>query len=244
MPSAIGAVLAGQLARARVARGPLLFVATVQSVGILVLMRGVVSPHQRATASAVVAGATVLVVAFVGLNLLAQRIGALKAASALDYYGALPIAPAAFVLGVAGAYAAFTVPGALVTAVVGVLLWGLPAGGIWVVLPVCVAAGLALCGVGAVIGLAMPRPELATVAGQLAMTAILFLGVIPAARFPAGLDVLRHLAPGTLAVDALAAVLHGTGSVGGVAWRLLVTAAYGVVALAVAGRLFRRALDR
>src|SRR4051812_38436206 len=78
--AAATAVYAGQIARARVARGPLLFVATLQSLGILALLRGVIRSPDRTTASAVVAGATVLVVAFVALNLLAQRFGALRAA--------------------------------------------------------------------------------------------------------------------------------------------------------------------
>jgi ABC-2 type transport system permease protein len=242
--SAAAAVYAGQLSRARVARGPLLFVATLQSIGILVLLRGVLRHPDRATAAAVVSGATVLVVAFVALNLLAQRFGALRAARALDYYAALPIPASAVVLGVAGSYATFTVPGALVSAAVGVAAFGLPAAHLWLVLPVVACAGVALAGVGAVIGLAMPRAELATVAGQLGMTAVLFLGVIPPSHLPAVLRAARDVVPSALAVDALADGLRGPVSVGGTTWRLAVTLAIGVVALAVAGRLLRRAVAR
>src|SRR4051794_17725375 len=77
--SATAAVYVGQLARVRAARGPLLFVATLQSLGIVILLRGVVHHDGATTASAIVAGSTVLVAAFVGLNLLAQRFGALRA---------------------------------------------------------------------------------------------------------------------------------------------------------------------
>jgi len=240
--SAFAAVYAGQLARARVARGPLLFVATLQSVGILVLLRGVVSSHDRVVGSAVVAGATVLVVAFVALNLLAQRFGALRAARALDYYAALPIPLPAVVVAAAASYATFTVPGALVTAVVGVVVYGLPAGSLWLVPLVVGAAGLALAGVGAALGLALPRPELATVAGQLGMTAVLFLGVIPPSHLPVAARVVRDLVPSALAIDALAAGLRGHAAAGAIAWRLGVTAAIGVIALAVAGGLLRRAV--
>ena len=114
---ALGAVYRAQLSRARVARIPLLFVATFQSVGIMVLMRGVVDGG--AEARAVVAGSSVLVVAFVALNLLAQYFGQLRASGGLDHYATLPVPPAAVVLGAAGAYASFTVPGTVVTAVVG-----------------------------------------------------------------------------------------------------------------------------
>jgi len=239
----VAAVYAGQLSRARVARGPLLFVATLQSLGILLLLRGVVHTG-HVTASAVVAGSTVLVVAFVALNLLAQRFGALRASGALDYYAALPVPAAAVVLGTAASYATFTVPGALVTAVVGALVYGLPLAHLWLALPTVLAAGVALSGVGAALGLAMPRPELATVAGQLGMTAVLFLGVIPPGNLPAVLRVLRQAVPSTYAVDALAAALRGTPTWGGVLWRLGASLAYGVVALAVSGALFRRAAAR
>lgn len=44
---ALAAVYRAQLSRARVARIPLLFVATFQSVGIMILMRGVVDGDPR-----------------------------------------------------------------------------------------------------------------------------------------------------------------------------------------------------
>ena len=108
MPS-LAAVYRAQLSRARVARIPLLFVATFQSVGIMILMRG--WSTAAAEARAVVAGSSVLVVAFVALNLLAQYFGQLRASGGLDHYATLPVPPAAVVLGAAGAYASFTVPG-------------------------------------------------------------------------------------------------------------------------------------
>ena len=239
---AMTAVYAGALARARVARGPLLFVATLQSLGILALLRGVLRHPDRVTTSAIVAGTTVLVVAFVALNLLAQRFGALRAARALDYYAALPIPPSAVVLGSAASYASFTVPGAIVTALVGVALFSLSAAHLWLVLPVVFCAGVALAGLGAVLGLAMPRAELATVAGQLGMTAVLFLGVIPPSHLPVALRAARALVPSALAVDALAAGLRGHVDVVATSWRLGATLVMGAVALAVAARLLRRAV--
>jgi ABC-2 type transport system permease protein len=242
--AAFSAVYAGQLARARVARGPLLFVATLQSLGILLLLRGVVHGDGDRTTSAVVAGSTVLVVAFVALNLLAQRFGALKAARALDYYGALPIGAAPVVLGTAASYATFTVPGAVLTCVVGTAVYGLPFGQIWIVVPVVLAAGVALAGLGAAIGLIAPRAELATVAGQLAMTAVLFLGVIPPGHLPVVLRAMRAVVPSMTAVDALAAALRGSATWWGVGWRLAVSVLWGVVGLVVAARAFRRACSR
>jgi ABC-2 type transport system permease protein len=240
-PAAFTAVYRGQLARARVARIPLLFVAAFQSLGILVLLRGVVDVTDTDTARQVVAGSTVLVVAFVALNLLAQRFGALRAAGALDYYLTLPVPASAVVLGTAASYATFAVPGTLITAVTGALLYHLPMSGLWVLAPVTVLAGGCLAGVGAVIGLLAPRPELATVAGQIGMSVVLFLGIIPPARLPAAGRVLRDVLPSSYAADALAAVFRPSVHWLTVVADLLVCAAVAGVMLLVAAGALRRA---
>lgn len=242
--AALSAVYAGQLARARAARGPLLFVATLQSLGILLLLRGVVDEGSAATSRQVVAGATVLVVAFVALNLLAQRFGQLRADGGLDHYAALPVPPAVVVLGTAASYATFTVPGAVLTAVVGALLYGLPLGSLWVLLLVLPLAGASLAGLGALLGLLAPRPELATVAGQLGMSAVLFLGIIPADRLPGVLQLVRALVPSTYAADALAASFAGPVDLAMLATDLAVCLAVAVGSLALAAVAFRRALRR
>lgn len=242
--AAFAAVFAGQLARARVARASLLFVATLQSIGILVLLRGVVDTHNEVTKQSVVAGSAVLVIAFVALNLLAQRFGALKAARALDYYAALPVPPAAVVLATAAAYAVFTVPGAVLTALVGAALYGLPFAHLWLLLAVLPAAGAALAGLGALLGLALPRPELATVAGQLGMTVVMFLGIIPADRLPVAVRVVRAFVPSTYGVDALAEALRVHPDWAFVATHLAVCVAVGVLALAAASRAFAWAVAR
>jgi ABC-2 type transport system permease protein len=242
--ASVAAVYAGQIARVRAARGPLMFVATLQSLGIVLLLRGVVSHGEHLTSAAAVAGSTVLVAAFVGLNLLAQRFGALRARGALDYYAALPISGASVVLGTTASYATFAIPGTVLTVVVGAAIYGLSLTQLWLALPAVLLAGVALSGVGAVLGLALPRPELATVAGQLAMTAVLFLGVIPPSHMPQGIRVVRDVLPSTYAVDALSAALRGHATASGQLWRLVVTVLYAAVALAVASRSFRHAIDR
>jgi ABC-2 type transport system permease protein len=241
----IAAVAAGQLARVRVARVPLLVVATVQSLGLVILLRGIVHRHDAPTAAAIVAGSTILVVAFVSLNLLSQRLGALKANQALDYYAALPVSSTAVVLGTAASYATFTIPGVFVTAVVGGLVYDLPMANLWLVVPATATAALALAGVGALLGLLLPRPELATIAGQLGMTAVLFLGLIPVGHLPEVVRGLRLAVPGMLSVDALVDGLrHGAMHWADAVVRLAIATAYGAVVLAAAGRALRRAVDR
>ncbi|MFF0726622.1 ABC transporter permease [Streptomyces sp. NPDC004134] len=242
---ALAAVYRAQLSRARVARLPLLFVATFQSIGIMVLMRGVVDAEARSSeAHAVVAGSTVLIVAFVALNLLAQYFGQLRATGGLDHYATLPVPPAAVVLGAAGAYASFTVPGTVVTAVTGSLLFELPLTHLWILVAVVPLSGAALAGLGAMLGLLAPRPELATLCGQLGMSAALLLGVLPAERMPGAVSFARDLLPSTYGVEALMETFAPSPDWAAVLADLGVCAGVGVPALAAATWAYRRAALR
>lgn len=233
------AVYRAQLSRTRVSRVPLLFVAVFQSVGIMILMRGVVDTGSDSAREAVVAGSSVLVVAFVALNLLAQHFGALRAANSLDYYMTLPVRPAAVVLGMAAAYASFTLPGTVATAVTGALMFQLPLANLWALLLVVPLSGAALAGVGAVFGLLAPRQELATLLGQLGMSAALLLGVIPADRMPPVIEFARDLLPSSYGVDAFIAT-YGTPDWAAFAANLAVCAGVGVAMLTFATWAFRR----
>ena len=239
---ALAAVYRAQLSRARVARIPLLFVATFQSVGIMILMRGVVDGGSEARA--VVAGSSVLVVAFVALNLLAQYFGQLRAGGGLDHYATLPVPPASVVLGAAAAYASFTLPGTLVTAVFGCVLFGLPLSGLWILAAVVPLAGAALAGLGAALGLLAPRQELATLAGQLGMSAALLLGVLPPERMPEVIVWARDLLPSTYGVEAFARTFAPHPDWTAVLLDLAVCGAVGVLSLALATWAYRRAAVR
>ncbi len=241
---ALGAVYRAQLSRARVARIPLLFVATFQSVGIMVMLRGVVDGGDAEAARAVVAGSSVLVVAFVALNLLAQYFGQLRASGGLDHYATLPVPPAAVVLGAAGAYASFTVPGTIATAVTGCVLFQLPLVNLWVLAAVIPLAGAALAGLGAALGLLAPKQELATLFGQLGMSAALLLGVLPAGNMPAPIGLVRDLLPSTYGVEAFARTFDPHPDWVMVGADLSVCAAVGVVSLAAATWAYRRAACR
>nr|WP_234435886.1 ABC transporter permease [Streptomyces sp. NRRL S-813] len=238
----LAAVYRAQLSRARVARIPLLFVATFQSVGIMIMMRGVVSGGGEARS--VVAGASIVVVAYVALNLLAQYFGQLRASGGLDHYATLPVPPAAVVLGAAAAYASFTVPGTLITAVFGCLLFGLPLGNLWVLVAVIPLAGAALSGLGAACGLLAPRPEHATLLGQLGMSAALLLGVLPPDHMPGVVRLARDLLPSTYGVEAYARTFAARPDWVYVGVDMAVCAAVGVVSLAVATWAYRRAAVR
>ncbi|ABK52829.1 ABC-2 type transporter [Acidothermus cellulolyticus 11B] len=205
---AVGAIFSGQVARARPAAIPIFLAATMQSAGLVVLLKGLVATNDAVTVQSVVSGSAVTVVSFVALNLLAQRFGLLKATDALDYFGALPIPPAALVMGVAAAWSALTVPGSLLVAVGGALFYGLPLAHVWVIVPAVVLAGVALAGFGAIIGLLAPSQEIATIAGQLGMALVMFFGLVPSERLPELLRVIRVIIPSTYAVDAFSEALR------------------------------------
>jgi ABC-2 type transport system permease protein len=238
---ALGAVYRAQLSRVRVARMPLLFVATFQSLGIMVMLRGVVDYGDNSSARAAVAGSSVLVVAFVALNLLAQYFGQLRATGGLDHYATLPVPPAAVVLGAAGAYASFTFPGAVLTAVAGAGMFGLPFTDLWILAAVVPLAGAALAGLGAACGLLAPRQEIATLLGQLGMSAALLLGVLPADRMPEAVRLLRDLLPSTYGVEAFSRSFDAAPDWAAVAGDLGVCGAVGLVSLTVATWAYRRA---
>jgi ABC-2 type transport system permease protein len=236
------AIFTGQLARAKTAAIPIFLAATLQSVGLVVLLKGLVDTGSHVTEQSVVAGSSVTVVSFVALNLLAQRFGALKASGALDYFGALPINPAAVVAATAAAWASFTVPGSIVVAVGGAAFYRLPLSNVWVIGPVVVAAGISLAGLGALLGLIASRPEIATIAGQLGMSLVMFLGIVPAHRLPGVIQAVRAAVPSTYAVDAFAESFKHSPSWTTIGADLGICVGVCVLALAASTWAFRRAV--
>lgn len=235
------ALFVGQLARARTAAIPFFLAATLQSVGIVVLLKGLVDSHSDLTEQSIIAGSSVTVVSFVALNLLAQRFGALKASGALDYFAALPIRPIAVVTATAAAWASFTVPGSILVAVGGAVFYRLPVAHVWLIVPVVVLAGISLAGLGATLGLLASKQEIATVGGQLGMSAVMFLGLVPADRLPEVLRAVRAVVPSTYAVDAFAESFHRHPHWAGIGGDLGVCVGVCFLALALATWAFRRA---
>jgi ABC-2 type transport system permease protein len=236
------AIFKGQLARAKIAAIPIFLAATLQSVGLVVLLKGLVDTGSHVTQQSVVAGSSVTVVSFVALNLLAQRFGALKASGALDYFGALPINPTAVVTATAAAWASFTVPGSILVAVGGAAFYRLPLSHVWVIVPVVVGAGISLAGLGALLGLIAPRPEIATIAGQLGMSLVMFLGIVPAHRLPGVIQAVRAVVPSTYAVDAFAESFKHSPRWTTIGADLGICVGVCVLALAASAWAFRRAV--
>ncbi len=123
-------------------------------------------------------------------------------------------------------------------------MFALPLTHLWVLLAVVPLAGAALSGLGAACGLLAPRQEIATLLGQLGMSAALLLGVLPVERLPEPVLWLRDLLPSTYGVEAFARTFTASPDWAAVAGDLAVCAGVGLVSLAAATWAYRRATSR
>ena len=231
-----------QLARLRTSWRPYLVVSSVMPLGIAILMRAVMDDEQVVEfGPQIVAGSTVLAISMTAVVMLAQRVAWLKENGVLDFYGTLPVDRSSVMGSVLLSFAVFSLPGTVVVITAGALLFDLSMGALWMAVPVWALGSFALAGLGIALGLGAPDEQLAGMYSNLAMMAVLFLGILPPDRLPGWLASIRVVLPSTYAVDALKPGLRGVVT-GGVVFDLLVLAAFGAVSFwAVRGPLWPRA---
>ena len=230
-----------QMARIRTAWRPYLIVSSVMPLGIAVLLRAVMEPEQiQEYGTQIVAGSAVLAIAMTAIVMLAQRVSVLRESGALDYYTTLPVGRGAIVGAVLVSFAVFALPGTIVVILAGAALFDLSLGGLWAVVPVWALGSFALAGIGVAIGFGAPDEQLAGMYSNLAMMAVLFLGILPADVLPGWLEPVRAALPSTYAVNALKPGLEGGAPVAQVR-DLLVLAGFGAISFyAVRGPLWPR----
>ena len=230
-----------QLARVRTSWRPYLIVSSAMPLGIAVLMRAIMDPEQvDRFGEQIVAGSAVLAIAMTAIVMLAQRIAALRESGGLDFYSSLPVKRWMVVLSILVSFAIFSLPGTIIVSFLGALLFDLSLTALWAAVPVWALGSFALAGLGVGVGLAAPDEQLAGMYSNLAMMAVLFLGIIPTGRLPNWLAPLRAILPSTYAVDALKPGLAGSFTSGQV-WDLLLLAVFGTLFFwAVRGPLWPR----
>src|SRR5919106_2691962 len=231
-----------QFARLRTSWRPYLIVSSVMPLGIAILLRAVMNDEQvDEFGRQIVAGSVVLAIAMTAVVMLAQRIAALRESHALDFYETLPVSRASVVGSVLLSFGVFSLPGTIVVVILGSVLFDLSLTALWSVAPVWALGSFALAGLGIVIGFGAPDEQLAGMYSNLAMMAVLFLGILPPDRIPGWLASVRIVLPSTYAIDALKPGLEGAAA-GGIALDLIVLAAFGAVSFwAVRGPLWPRA---
>ncbi|GAC1319196.1 MAG: hypothetical protein NVS2B16_02520 [Chloroflexota bacterium] len=234
-------LLTMQLARVRLAWARYFIVSSVMPLGITILLR---VPGKPSTAHALqfVAGDVVLAVAMSSLTFLAQRVAWMKANRAFDYYNTLPTSTVLLLLSIFVSYFLFAVPGMVLIAVIGGLIYGLPLtlsfALVWTV-PTLLLGGIALAGVGALIGLVGRDEQLAATYGNLAMMTVLFLGIIPSSNFPRVVRLVLGVVPSTYMVDSLKMSFIGSVRVDQLTVNLLACALFAAVMMAGSARLLR-----
>lgn len=211
-----GVLLRMQLARVRLAWRRYFIVSSAMPLGITILLR-VRGPAPEAQALQFVAGDVVLAVALSALTFLAQRVAWMKANHAFDYYNTLPSSGVLLLLAIFLSYFVFALPGMAAIAAVGGLIYGLPltisVAFLWT-LATLLLGGIALAGLGALIGLTGRDEQLAGTYGNLAMMAVLFLGIVPAGDFPGAFRVVLAVLPSTYMIDSLKLALSGSVQLG------------------------------
>lgn len=228
-----------QMARVRTAWRPYLIVSSAMPLGIAVLMRAVMEEEQvREFGVQIVAGSAILAIAMTAIVMLAQRVASLKESGAIDLYSTLPVARGAVVGSVLLSFAIFALPGTIIVVGLGALMFDLSLAALWAVVPVWALGSFALAGVGVAIGFGAPDEQLAGMYSNLAMMAVLFLGILPAEKIPGWLGPFRAILPSTYAANALKPGLEGS-SMSGVGLELIVLALFGALSFwAVRGPLW------
>jgi ABC-2 type transport system permease protein len=228
-----------QFARLRTSWRPYLIVSSVMPLGIAILLRAVMDDEQvDEFGRQIVAGSVVLAIAMTAVVMLAQRIAALKESQALDLYETLPVSRTAVVGAVLISFGVFSLPGTIVVVILGSVLFDLSLTALWSVAPVWALGSFALAGLGVVIGFGAPDEQLAGMYSNLAMMAVLFLGILPLESLPGWIEPLRVVLPSTYAINALEPGLEGVVSATQL-WNLGVLVAFGALSFwAVNGPLW------
>ncbi len=215
-PTAFGVLLRMQLARARRSWRQYLIVSSAMPSGIVILLRAMTADPPRALALQVIAGNVVLSVAITAIAMLAQQVAWMRQNRTFDYYHTLPVGNGAVILAILVAYLLFAVPGMAVVLLVGAMDYGTHVALSVGLVPAVLLTGVALSGIGALIGMQARDGELAGLVGNLVMMAVLFLGIIPQAHLPVAMRVVADLLPSTYGVRLLLLLLSGGASPG--AW--------------------------
>lgn len=228
-----------QMTRVRTSWRPYLIVSSAMPLGIAVLMRAIMTEAQvEEFGRQIVAGSAVLAIAMTAIVMLAQRVASLRHTGALEYYATLPVSRGAVIASVLISFAIFALPGTLIVTSLGALLFDLSFAALWAAVPVWALGSFALAGFGIVLGFGAPDEQLAGMYSNLAMMAVLFLGILPGETIPGWLEPLKVVLPSTYAVNALKPGLDGTVS-GSLLWNLAVLAGFGALSFwAVRGPLW------
>ncbi|HZT97893.1 MAG TPA: ABC transporter permease, partial [Chloroflexota bacterium] len=184
--SQFAVLLRMQLAHFRSVWRRYIIVSSAMPLGITLLLR-LRGPAPHSQAVQFVAGGVTLTVALSTLTFLAQRVAWMKSNKTFDYYNTLPLSTAVLLLAMLVSYFVFAIPGILAITVIGSLIFSLPLEPsidiLWAMATLFLT-GVALAGIGALIGLRARNEQLAGAYANIAMMAVLLLSIIPFSDLP------------------------------------------------------------
>lgn len=201
-----------QLAGLRRHWRPYVIVSAVMPGGIVLLLHLAAPGVPRADTVQAVLGAMLLAEAMSTIVMLSQQLAWLRQSRALDHYRVLPVSEPLYVAVLIVCYSLFAWPGVLCVGLEGGLLDGLPLQASALMLPILLLAGLALGGIGALIGLLSPREGLAGLFGNLVMMGILFASLVPISHPTAWASWGLRLVPSSYGVSLLRGATLGGAS--------------------------------
>ncbi len=178
-------------------------VVTTVSLGIFAQSSG------PAVLGHVMTGNIVLSLLFGTVGTVSSNFAYMRATGILDYFATLPVYRTTLILASVLAFLALSLPPALLTLILGSLILQVPV----VVSPLIVVVlpliSMALCGLGALIGLLGRAPEEVNSVSTLATFALVAIGpvIIPAERLPGIIQAIGLFSPATYAASALRQVV-------------------------------------
>ncbi len=196
----------------RAMRTEVWFVVTFQGAMAagLVLGMGYLMPNiSDTTAKYIVTGTAAQSFATVGLVMLPQVVGRMKALGTLDYYLALPISREAYLAALVTVVALMAFPAVACCTLFGMWRYGLDLEFDPAILAVGVLAVLSLAGVGVAVAVYSPHLQVTNALTQLTIFYVVFFApvLLPKEQLPGLLQFTAHFFPPTYAADGVRATL-------------------------------------
>jgi len=180
-------------------------------LGLLLFLKFVVPASQTSTLLYYISGNVVVSLMLNPLFMLAGQFSWARQSKAFDFYAGLPISRTALILAGISVSVLFTLPGAVVLLILGMVTFHLALAPSPLIVVVLLLSPTALAGLGTTIGVLAPNQQVSGVIANLLVVTVMFLSPIfvPASRLPGVLQVTARLLPPTYAADALRQTLAG-----------------------------------
>lgn len=181
-------------------------------LAMLLFMRLVGAISDPETGLYMTAGNAILALVLGPMQSLNNDLAIAKQRNDLDYYATLPFGKLQFILAFASVSAIFTIPAMIITLTVGAIWLGFPVSFNPLILPMMIAAGLSMAGVGVFLGVNAKNIHHANMLNTISMMVIMFMSpvLIPLENLPRVLQWTSRILPPSYAAEGYRAALAGS----------------------------------